>query len=291
DDASWRQITPETPRTVIFREILGIGDDIHHERLETARRFLARRSVVDNQRVRLGLSPHAPYSLSTDLFQQVVQMAIVARAPVAMHLAETREELELLSRGTGPLADLLKDFGVWRDGFWFAGESIMEYLRTLSLAPRALVVHGNYLTTGEIDFLASQPQMSVVYCPRTHHNFGHTPHPWRTMLERGINVALGTDSRASNPDLSLWREIQFLHQLEQDVPSETLLQMATRHGAAALGLDEECGSLQPGRWADLTVIALSDDALAADRLQPYDAVLHPGNQVVACMSEGRWLHR
>src|SRR5690606_23901877 len=103
---------------------------------------------------------------------------------------------------------LLKDLGLWRPDLIPQSDDWRPYLEPLSTAPRALVIHGNFLEAADLDFLAGQPQMSVVYCPRTHHHFGHSPHPWKRMREQGIRVVLGTDSRASNPDLSLFRELQ-----------------------------------------------------------------------------------
>jgi cytosine/adenosine deaminase-related metal-dependent hydrolase len=119
-----------------------------------------------------------------------------------------------------------------------------------------LVIHGNYLDAVEFDWLQNHPQVSVVYCPRTHAYFQHAPHPWREMLERGINVALGTDSRGSNPDLSLWREMQFLATTFPDVDPARILAMGTRRGAAALGRDSEQGTLEPGKQALLASVPL-----------------------------------
>jgi cytosine/adenosine deaminase-related metal-dependent hydrolase len=96
--------------------------------------------------------------------------------------------------------------------------------------------------------------MSVVWCPRTHAAFGHPPHPFRRFLEQGVNVALGTDSLASSPDLSILNEARFLYRSYPN--AEILLRMITVNGALALGLAELFGSLQIGRPANLTVIAI-----------------------------------
>ena len=103
-----------------------------------------------------------------------------------------------------------------------------------------------------------RPGATVVYCPRTHAHFGHPPHPWRRLLERGVRVALGTDSRASNPDLDLLAEARFLHAAHPDVAGATLLHLATLAGAEALGWADELGSLTAGKSADFVVIPLPD---------------------------------
>ncbi len=288
DDVSAARFSAASPAGIVFREVLGIGDAAVQEQLRIARRHLseqANRNDVDAIR---GLSPHAPYSLSAELFEQCIQLAVSANAPVAMHLAETREERELLRSGSGPFAELLKSLGVWRDRFWMREGTIQGYLDVLARAPRALIVHGNYLTSPETEFLGRHPQMVVVYCPRTHRFFGHDAHPWQEMLEQGVSVALGTDSRASNPDLSLWSEVQFLRRHFNNVPAETLLELATVRGAVALGRQDETGTLSPGKWADLAVVRLCDDARKSTSTQPAEALLHPGNRITATMRCGRW---
>jgi aminodeoxyfutalosine deaminase len=218
--------------TTLFLEVLGLDDAALTRQTAAVTRHFA---ACQGGRVQAGLSPHAPYSVHPELLRWAIDTARDLSVPVAMHLAETREELELLARGTGPLVDLLRSLGVWREGVIARGATIGDYLAQLSGAPRVLVIHGNYLTDAQIEFIAAQPHFSVIYCPRTHAYFGHDPHPWRKLLERGINVALGTDSRASNPDLNLWNEVLFLRQQFSDVPAATLLQMATLNGAVALG--------------------------------------------------------
>ncbi len=291
DDVSARRFGAASPAGVVFREVLGIGDEAAAQQLALARQHLSEQTNQPDAAVLRGLSPHAPYSVSAELFQQCVQLAVTMNAPVAMHLAETREERELLRSGTGPSAELLKHLGVWRDRFWMRDGTIQSYLDVLAQAPRALIVHGNDLTVSEIEFLGQHPQMTVVFCPRTHHFFGHEAHPWQELLKRGVSVALGTDSRASNPDLSLWAEVQFLRRHFSDVPAETLLELATVRGAIALGQEDETGTLSPGKSADLAVVTFCEDARKAMSTHPTEALLHPGNRVTATMRRGRWMGR
>ncbi|MEZ6113340.1 MAG: amidohydrolase family protein [Pirellulaceae bacterium] len=134
--------------------------------------------------------------------------------------------------------------------------------------PRSLVIHGNYLTDDERQFIAEQQgRMTVVYCPRTHAYFGHEPYPLAKLLAAGVPTALGTDSRASNPDLDLWNEVlEVIRRHPQVAPAE-VLQMATLNAATALGLASELGSLTPGKRFVTTMkqCSASDD--------PYDALL------------------
>jgi cytosine/adenosine deaminase-related metal-dependent hydrolase len=282
----------QSPRGVVFRESIGLDRDRIRDQITVARSHLEaeRDSVTPSpefwSNVLRGVSPHAPYSVAPDLFEELVRLAESGSyRPLAFHLAETREELELLARGTGPLVDLFRELGFWREGAVPPGRRPLDYLRRMQDLRHALIIHGNYLEEDEIQFIAERPHMTVVYCPRTHAYFGHAPHPWRDMLQRGVSLALGTDSRASNPDLNLWREVLFLRRGCRDVSSEMLLRLATRDGARALGLNFT-GSLTPQRAADLAVVSLE----GCRGTEPHDLLLHAAGRVVATMRDGRWIH-
>jgi aminodeoxyfutalosine deaminase len=158
------------------------------------------------------------------------------------------------------------------------GSRPLDYLRELTTAHHALVIHGNYLAAHEIEFLAShRDRMSLVYCPRTHSYFGHEPYPLAQMLAARVRVAVGTDSRASNPDLSLWKDLQHIARHHPSVAPEAILQMGTLAGAEALGLDHELGSITPGKRAALNVMQPASSArpTVADI---FDAILTPLHQ-------------
>jgi cytosine/adenosine deaminase-related metal-dependent hydrolase len=129
-------------------------------------------------------------------------------------------------------------------------------LRSLAAAHRTLVIHGNYLDEEEIAFLAAhREKLSVVYCPRTHDYFEHEPYPLAKMLAAGVRVALGTDSRASSPDLDLLAEMRHVAAHHQLPPAE-VLRLGTLAGAEALGLDHAAGSLRRGKQAAFCVVEL-----------------------------------
>jgi cytosine/adenosine deaminase-related metal-dependent hydrolase len=187
-----------------------------------------------------------------------------------MHLAESHEELRLLSNGDGEFRDLLEERSMWDEQAILPGSRPLDYLRTLANSPRSLVIHGNYLASDEIHFISERrDRMSVIYCPRTHDYFGHSDYPLREMLTRGVRVALGTDSRASNPDLSLLSEMRSLNTHFADVPPDEVLRMATLYGAEALGLVDAVGTLTCGKSADM--IALPCESPSGS---PYDALVH-----------------
>lgn len=243
--------------TVVFREILGLRKERTAEQFEVARNWLHAANGSDPKITR-GLSPHAPYSVHPELYQQLIDLAARHGAPVAVHLAETRSELEFLAHGTGEFVGLLQQFGAWDEAAIPRGSRPLDYLRPLAKLQRSLVIHGNYLSEEELQFLRETPAISVIYCPRTHAFFAHSAHPWLKMLEMGIPVAIGTDSRGSNPDLGVWEELRFLSQGFPQVSPSQLLELGTLAGAKALGVDSHFGSLEPGKQAALAVVDLNE---------------------------------
>jgi cytosine/adenosine deaminase-related metal-dependent hydrolase len=218
--------------------------------------------------IQLGLSPHAPYTVSPTLLSSLVTLARKRNIPVAMHVAESADELELLDRGTGPFQQLLDERSMWDATAIPRGSSPFDYLQLLTQAPRALVIHGNYLDREEHEFLAThRDRVSLVYCPRTHAYFDHPRYPLTELLAAGARVALGTDSRASNPDLSLFTEMQYVARTLADVAPEAILRMGTLSGAEALGRERQCGSITPGKLANLISVPISPSSRSHELIE------------------------
>lgn len=245
----------ESLQVTVFRELIGPLPDRIAGQLEIARNWLTQSNPSDAHVTR-GLSPHAPYTVHPDLYRDLIQLAADHNAPLAIHLAESTAELELLKSGQGEFVEMLQRFNAWDPQAIPKGTRPIDYLMPLGNVPRALVVHGNYLQAEDFDCLAEMPHVSVVYCPRTHHFFQHSPHPWQQMLNRGINVALGTDGRGSNPDLSLWNEMRFLFEQNPQVDPAAILKLGTIAGAKAMGLDADYGTLEPGKMAAMALVPL-----------------------------------
>lgn len=252
---SWtRETLVRSPlRGVSFGEVIAIGTQRHllAERLEAA--------VLQqwpSDRLRIGISPHAPYSVEPDAMLACARRAEAIGAPLCIHLAETAEEDLFTRSGEGPFADFLHTFGVWDTSIPISGCGPVELARRAGLlTKRTVIAHANYVDDNDIEQIAER-ETSVVYCPRTHKAFGHAPHRFHDMLAAGINVCVGTDSLASNPSLSILDELRFLRREHQNVPAGELLAMGTLRGARALGLGAEAGSLVAGKCADLVVIPL-----------------------------------
>lgn len=241
--SSWDALADSPVWAVCFREVLGLP----YQRAMPAWAELVEwaREHPDTPTCRVGVSPHAPYSVHKALIEAAARLW-----PVCIHLAETTAERELLERHDGPFVPLLRDLGVWdASGLAPSWEWIVW---KAARAPAAVFAHGNYLPPD-----CRLPQnATVVYCPRTHAAFGHPPHPFRELMGQGVRIALGTDSLASNPDLDVLAEARFIHEHYPDVPGVQLLRMATLNGAEALGFESVTGSLDSGKSADLLVVPL-----------------------------------
>jgi cytosine/adenosine deaminase-related metal-dependent hydrolase len=208
-----------------------------------------------------GISPHAPYSVSPRLLERAIDIACTRQLPVAMHLAESTAELQLLSQGSGPFRELLEARSMWDAEAIPPGSRPMNYLQALAKSPRALVVHGNYLAADEFDFLAEhRERMTLIHCPRTHAYFGHPPLDIAKLLRQGVAIALGTDSRASNPDLCLLSEMRFLSAAHPDLSPRATLELGTLAGAKALGLADSMGALATGYLANMVAVPIPSDA-------------------------------
>ena len=275
DGASWDAFDRTECRGVVFRELLGLTESGAAAALEAGRNWFHSRN--ETATLRAGLSPHSPYSVRRSLFPAAGQIVRVKKRPTAIHLAEWRAEMELIASRRGPLVAFLEQLGVWEE----AGlvESITGVMRACDQRQPKLFIHGNHLAPS-----TRIPRNStIVYCPRTHAAFDHPPHPFREFLRRGVRIAFGTDSLASNPDLDILAEARFVHARHPDMPGESLLRAITLAGAEALGWANETGSLEPGKSADLVAIPLPNR-----EDEPHGLLLadHPGDR--RTMFRGAW---
>jgi cytosine/adenosine deaminase-related metal-dependent hydrolase len=288
--ASWKPVAQAPVRAVVFAELIGLERMRGLQSSEEAWDWIAK--IKPEEQVaacaRPGLSPHAPYSTSPWLYHKAAQ----ANLPLSTHLAEMPEELELLSTRNGPMRAFLEELGAWDDAWEPIGARPADYVRRHALRQADWVIaHGTYLDPSE--FWQFRPEaapdgqrVAIAYCPRTHARFGHAPHPFRSMLERGIVVCLGTDSLASSPSLSILEEMRFLYRSDPSLRGPLLLTMATLFGAWALRAETVTGSLKVGKSADLAIVALPD----RHETDPHRLVLESDLPIVAACFEGRFVN-
>ena len=202
-----------------------------------------RDDVKHSELVTVGFGPHATYTVSEPNLVKVATLAAELDVAVHIHLHETRGEVLLAAEQNG--------------------ERPLESLHRLGLlGPRTQCVHMTELTDQDIALLAATGA-HVVHCPQSNMKLASGTCPVGRLLESGVNVALGTDSAASNNDLNLFGEMHaaaLLAKLHSGdaaaLPAATALAMATINGAKALGLDDQTGSLETGKLADMIAVDL-----------------------------------
>jgi cytosine/adenosine deaminase-related metal-dependent hydrolase len=254
--SSWNTLVESPLWAVCYREVLGLSAGRVHKVWSELCDWM--NAHPDTPTCRAAVSPHAPYSVHRTLIEAASRIW-----PVCIHLAESKAEEELLAKRTGPFVSFLKDRGVWDPSG--LSPSFDWVMWKTTRATSALIAHGNYLP----NITPIPPNATIVYCPRTHAAFGHPPHPFRELLDRGVRIALGTDSLASNPDLDILAEARLIHEQYPDIPGEQLLRMATINGAEALGFGMTTGSLEAGKSADLVIVTLSNQ----DANEPHGLLL------------------
>ena len=243
---------------VPLAELISITPQRRDQTQESAVRLLA---GVDRFAA-AGLSPHAPYTTDPSLLHEALRWSSKRRLPLAMHLAETAAEVDWLEGRGGALASMRSRFMQDEAADRFA--SCEQILELLSASHRGLIIHGNYLTDGQLDIIAaSRERLAVVYCPRTAAAFGHPPHPIERCIDRGIRVFFGTDSRASNPDLRLLEDLKAVRATHPRLDPQTVWDAATLGPRAFLGLPRDRGTLSIGSRGPLALIR-SDEVPSGD---------------------------
>ncbi|WP_118949625.1 amidohydrolase family protein [Taibaiella helva] len=197
--------------------------------------------------LRQSIVPHAPYSVSAALFR-----LINAHAPgglLSVHNEETAAENELYRHKEGEMFDLYRTLNIDAGFFQPSGQtSLQTYLPQLPDRHPVILVHNTFMEEEDLVFLkTSGKTVYLCLCPNANWYIERRMPPAQLFLDSGVPVCLGTDSLASNHELSIWAEIQTLQQHFPALPLETLLRWGTANGAQALQMDTVAGSFAPGK--------------------------------------------
>jgi cytosine/adenosine deaminase-related metal-dependent hydrolase len=208
-----------------------------------------------NERLKPGLSPHAPHTLSTGFLKGLSALSLSRFVPSAVHLSESREEEAFMADSSGRIAELLYPFAGWENYIPPPRHTTSAaYLETLGvLNPMTSVVHCVHVTPDDVHIL-KKCGVNAILCPRSNERLAVGKAPAALLKKSGVPLALGTDSLASNDSLSLWDEMRFLiNEFPTVFSPQEVLEMATIGSARALKLDGEVGSLGKGKKADFLV--------------------------------------
>ena len=263
---------------VVYQEVFGP----HPDQLETSLRDLkakvAEQRGFESERLRLGVSPHAPYTVSAPLYRAVSGYARSERLPIAVHLAESPAETQLLRAAAGPFADAWGRRGIPLPPL--PGRSPVAWLDAQGvLGPETLCIHLVQVDAEDVGRLAGAG-VAVAHCPGSNRRHGHGDAPLRRLRAAGLRVGVGTDSVASVASVDLRAEARAARALAE-LSWDDALALVTYEGAKALGLERQVGTLTAGKWGDAVVIRLSDTR------PPVEQVMSGENAVVATYVGGR----
>ena len=221
-----------------------------------------------------GLAPHAPYTVSEELYRRCAQSGRF----ITTHVAESVEEDEMFRQGRGHLYEALRTRG--RDMSDCGRVGPVELLHSYGVLGRnCLAVHANCLTAGDVRLLA-ETGTSVVHCPKTHRYFRRAPAPLPALLAAGVNLCLGTDSLASNDTLDMFAEMRELARVFPDWLPARIVEMATTNAAKALNQSTQLGRLAASAAADLIAVPVDGHT------DPYTAVVFAEKPIAFMMMNG-----
>lgn len=258
-------------RGIVYQESFGPDPSFAAENVAKLRDQISELRVLENAVVRIGVSPHAPYTVSGPQLELISRLAIDEKLPVMMHAAESEAERLFMLEGQGVFADGLRARGIE----WQApGISTIQYLgRQGVLETRPLFAHCVNINDGDLE-LIKQSSAGIAHCPKSNAKLGHGRAPFAEFMRHDLNVGLGSDSMASNNACDILEEGRFATLLARlpsnsDDPSkkvrlpvsglmtgEQALYAATFGGARALGLHDKIGAFAEGMQADITIVNL-----------------------------------
>ncbi|MBI2340040.1 MAG: amidohydrolase family protein [Deltaproteobacteria bacterium] len=246
-------------RAVVFPELIGYDGKVAQDLFESALALVEKYSESESDLVRVGLAPYAPYAISPNILRIVAGHCRANGVPLMLQTAESFQEVEFFYNSSGDIGDKLFSYFGWDEKPPNFKKTPVEYLDEIKfLEARPLLVGCVQATQSDLDRIA-KAKARVVISPRSNHYLQLGEAPVRTMKEKGICLALGTDGLHSNATLSLWDEMRFLQEKTDGTFSgEELLAMVTRNAAEALGWASEIGTLAPGKKADYIVIDASE---------------------------------
>ena len=248
-------------RGIMYQEVFGPDPFQCAASLVALRESVARHRADETPLVRVGVSPHAPFSVSDDLFAVTCDWARAEGLPVAIHAAESEAETMLVREARGPFAEALRARGI---AVVPRGHSTIEMLeRVGALVGETLLIHCVSVDAADIATIARRG-CAVAHCPASNAKLGHGVAPLGDLLAAGVDVGLGSDSVASSNRMDMLEEARLavlVHRARaaraSALSAQTALELATIRAARALRMDREIGSLEMGKGADLAAFSLS----------------------------------
>lgn len=290
-------------RGVVYQESFGPDPKLANEKVAKLREQISELRALEDGLVRVGVSPHAPYTVSGPQLELISRLAVDEQIPLMMHAAESQAEQLFMLKGEGAFADGLRSRGIE----WRAPEiTTIQYLKRQGvLDTKPLFAHCINVDDHDLD-LIKESSAGIAHCPRSNAKLGHGRAPFADFIALGIKVGLGSDSVASNNNCDLLAEARFATllaripsnddpfrgRLPPAITAEQSLLTATLGGARAIGLDHHLGSLAAGLQADLAVVNLDGPHQQPVRAAA-DALIFAssGRDVLLTMVAGKEIYR
>jgi len=268
-------------RGKVFYEVSGLKPDngIIEKTLEGIKSWQAKAkdSLID-----IGVSAHAVYTTAPALIKEISKLASEQKLSNCIHVSGSMDEYHFVKYGSGPLAHRFKDLSGFQEVLWQPmGVSPVQYLDQWDAftSPKTIAIHCIHVDEQDLDILARN-KVKIVHCPSCAAKLGMGIAPLRKFNQRKLQLGLGTDSPASNNTMDLFEEMRLglLLQRANDkstngLAAQDFMIMATLGGAQVLGLDNEIGSLEPGKKADLIAVDLSQ-SYQLPAPDPYSAIVY-----------------
>jgi cytosine/adenosine deaminase-related metal-dependent hydrolase len=274
---AWHAMREFGLQGVAYQEVFGPAPNQMAEALTDLKSKIDEYRRCETETLRIGASPHAPYTVSATLYKAVNEYAQHENLRIATHIAESADEGLFVRSGTGVFAERWRERGI---AFQPPACSPLAYLDTLGLLrPETLLIHGIDLDDSDFQRLAEK-RPTLVHCPKSNAKLAHGVARIPDIRNTGIAVGLGTDSVASNNVVDMFEEMRAAifqqrgrtHKINA-LDAQTVFRMATLGGAECLGLDARLGSLDPGKRADFAVVDLNDPAVQPV-YDPIDAMVY-----------------
>lgn len=286
-------------RGIVYQEAFGPDPHSAREQFDKLQEKIAALRAIESNLARAGLSPHAPYTVSTPLLELIAAYAEAEHLPLMMHAAESAAEALLMREGRGTFAEGLARRGIeWRT----PGVSTIQYLAALGvLNVRPLLAHCIQVDDKDIETIR-ETGARIAHCPKSNAKLGHGRAPFAKFIERELIVGLGSDSVASNNVCDMLEEARFAvltaraGRVDSDVQelmrADAVLSTLTRGGAHALGLENQIGTLDAGLEADLTIVKL-DGVHQLPVFDPSETLVFSssGRDVLLTMVAGKEIYR
>lgn len=264
-EAGMQAILQSGLRGIIFQETSFSADDRTADNdLALLLAKLGELRKHESDLVKVGISPHSPYTVGPKLLRTLAKYAVTENFSLSIHAAESVDECELLEKGTGFFTDVYKRYDVQWASPHCSPISYLYELGVLEIGP--LLAHCVHVDADDLRRIKSTGS-AIAHCPKSNAKFGHGYAPFESIIDEGIIVGLGSDSVASNNTCDMLEEARFAVLSARNRPgtrrfvtADEVLRAATLGGATALGLESQIGTLEVGKFADLTAISLLEPA-------------------------------